>query len=202
MMTEPSAWSLSRLSRGGTGHSALLRRQREAKLGAAAFDIRGGNHAAMGFNDRSRNRQPHSQSSRLGREELFEETLAHVLGYADAMIAYGGFNLSGGIRSGCDHHNALGRRHITHGIECIDEEIEQNLLDLDRISGKRRQAGAKLTPDSARTLRCLRPDHVHEHPYEVVQIDRLTGWRISFHHSADVVNDLTGAAPVGTDIRE
>src|SRR5688500_7445374 len=93
--------------------------------------------AAMRFDDRAHNRQPHPEAFLLGGEKLLEKMGARRLRDPMAMIAHAHRNHSVAIEGG-DMHFALGRRRLAHGLESIVDQSNQDLLKLAGITGDHR----------------------------------------------------------------
>ena len=93
----------------------------------------------MRFNDRTHDPKPHPQSVRFSREEMVEDSIACFFGNANSIIAHARANCVVPIPLCGDHNFAAARRSVAHGIKGIDHEIDQHLLQLNRIGFNRRQ---------------------------------------------------------------
>ena len=69
-----------------TWRADLLHRKGQAKVRTSAGSVLRRQLAAMGFDNRSRNRQSHSHAALLGREEWFEDLLQNIGPYPWTLV--------------------------------------------------------------------------------------------------------------------
>ena len=62
----------------------------------------------------------------------------------------------------------MGYRRVVHGIEGVDQEIKQHLLELNRICFNRRQIWLEQSLHLARLEQCIRVYHVRHIYYNMV----------------------------------
>ena len=89
---------------------------------------------AMRFHDRANNCESHSQTMLLGGKELVEQAFVHFRANARAMIAHTQAHFAVAIASRANFYLALTRWCLPHGIKGITDQVNQDLLNLDRIS--------------------------------------------------------------------
>src|SRR6266542_4017153 len=169
---------------------------------ATVLDILARDRAGMRFNNRTHDRQTHPQSFRFGSEEVVEESLACFLGNPNSVITHTRPNCAVAIPL-CDNYDfTAAHRRIAHGIKGIDKEIEQDLLQLDRIAFNRRQIWLEQRLQLARAQHRITFYHVHHVHYKIVQIYPLPDLGAFFHHAANTANHFAGAASICDDINE
>ena len=93
----------------------------------------------MRFDDRTHDPKAHPQSFGLRSEEMVEDSIAYFFGNANSVIAHTRANCAIAIPLRGDHDFAAAKRSVAHGIKSIDHEIDQDLLQLNRIGFDRRQ---------------------------------------------------------------
>src|SRR6266480_4924724 len=104
-----------------------------------ALNILGCDRAAMRFNDRTHDPKAHPQSFRLRSEEMVEDSIAYFFGNTNPVIAHTRANCAVAVPLRSDHDFAAVKRSLPHSIKSIDHEIDQDLLQLNRIGLNRRQ---------------------------------------------------------------
>src|SRR5436190_24141831 len=88
----------------------------------------------MSFYNRTNNGQTHAETFFLSGEELLEQTGAVSFPDASAVIAHAYTSFAAAIGRSSYFHLAFLRRCLAHGIKGIANEVNQDLLDLHRIT--------------------------------------------------------------------
>src|SRR6266480_4705295 len=106
--------------------------------------------AGVRFNDRASDGEPHSQAFRLGRKELLKQAASRFRRNADTVIAHADANSAISILLSINFDFTRRYRGLRHSFESIHDKINQDLLNLDRISFDHRQVriegSLQLTP--------------------------------------------------------
>src|SRR5215475_1656584 len=89
----------------------------------AAFGIFSRDGAAVRFDDRTDDREPHAQSPALCGEKLLEYPFANFLGNAGSIIAHARANRIVTVALGNDYDLALVNRCVVHGVKAIDNQV-------------------------------------------------------------------------------
>src|SRR4051794_34144101 len=97
----------------------------------------------MSFHDGGDNSEAHPEPLFLGSDKLFEYPVAQVRRNPSAAILHGHTDSSVAVRLRADSHFSLRLRNVTHGVEGIADQIDQDLLNLDRVSFDRRQVAGQ-----------------------------------------------------------
>src|SRR5207253_10391244 len=96
----------------------------------------------------------------------------------------------------------MGGRRIVHGIETVDQEVEQDLLELNRVCFNRRQIWLEQSLHFAGLKHCIRFYHAHHLDHKIVQIHLLPVRDASFHHALDAANHSAGSVCISHDVTE
>ena len=126
---------------------------------------------AMRFHDRANNCESHSQTMLLGGKELVEQAFVHFRANARAMIAHTQAHFAVAIASRANLYLALARRCLPHGIKGITDQVNQDLLNLDRISFDRWQVLGQRCFYLAGIGHCIRPDDMRYVRDQLIQIN-------------------------------
>src|SRR5258705_483220 len=113
---------------------SVLGGHREVKNGAAGLVGGHPQTAAMGFYDRTADRQPHPQTAGLRRVERVEEALETRRGHAWPRILHRDQHAIRFSWRGSDEQLSRPFYDYAHGLDSVDDEIEGDLLQLYAIS--------------------------------------------------------------------
>src|SRR5437867_11738860 len=113
-------------------------------------------------------REAHPYPLDLRRKELSEQALARFLGNTNPVIPHARANCAVTIPFRRDHYLAMRHWRVMHGIESVDHEIKQDLLELNRICFNRRQIWLEQSLHLARLEQCIRVYHVRHIYYDMV----------------------------------
>ena len=133
----------------------------------------------MSFYNRAHNGQTHSQPLLLGGKELVEQAVVHFSGNACAMIAHAQAHFAIAIASRANLYLAPARWRLLHGIKGITDQINQELLNLDRISFDQWQVLGQQYFYLAGVGQCIRSDGMCYFSDQLIQIN-LVPARIAF----------------------
>src|SRR5215472_11946694 len=90
--------------------------------------------AAVSFDNRPTDGQTHAQAGIFGREELVEKTREMFRIDARAAVLDGAAHRPR-VREHCsDGDTAPGRRKLRHCLDCIDGQVDNDLLELNAVS--------------------------------------------------------------------
>ncbi len=98
---------------------------------------------AVMFYNRPDNGQAHSHALRLSRKEVSEDLVRLVLRQADSMIAHAHFH-EPVIGAGRDQNSTIVHRCVLHRVEGVDDQIQQHLLQMNRIGVDRGKIGRQI----------------------------------------------------------
>ena len=149
------------------------------KAGSAIGNVLRVDLTAMRFYDGAHNCQSHSQPLLLGGKELVEQVFVHFSANACAMIAHAQAHFAVAIAIRANLYLALARRCLPHGIKGITDQVNQDLLNLDRIYLDQRQVLRQRCFYLAGIGRCIRPDDMRYIRDQLIQINPAPG-RIAF----------------------
>src|SRR5262245_22361236 len=91
---------------------------------------------APGFDERAAEHEPEPQPLRLGGVERLEQAVGDIGGNARPVVAHAQLDLVAvGRNLHADMHDPLLALDPRERIEAVAEEVQQHLLDLDRIGG-------------------------------------------------------------------
>ena len=127
------------------GLCRAARRQIETEAGS----VEGGivvrtKAAAVSFDNGPTDGQTHAQASIFGREELVEKTREMFRIDARAAVLDGAAHRPR-VRKHCsDGDAALRRRKLRHRLDCIDGQVDNDLLKLNSVSRNLRALGRKI----------------------------------------------------------
>ena len=130
---------------GGASHLRLRsslrrpRRQDELKRRPRPGIVGGGHPSAMGLDDRAADRQSHAHAARLGGEEGPEQTVRVLRVDAGSGVDDLDRHLIGLNRLRSDQQLALPLGDRRHGLNGVDRQIDDDLLELDPIADHWRQ---------------------------------------------------------------
>ena len=173
----------------------LRYRQSKIEARAAIGHILRVDFTAMRFHDGAHNRQSHSQPMLLGGKELVEQAFVHFRANAGAMIAHAQAHFAVAIASRANLYLASVRWCLPHGIKGVTDQVNQDLLNLDRISFDRWQVLGQRCFYLAGIAHCIRPDDMRYIRDQLIQINPAPG-RIAFLNCvAHILDDIVGAAP-------
>src|SRR5207237_3891150 len=102
---------------------------------------------------------------------MVEESLATFFWNTDPIIAHANPSASIGVPLSCDYHFAVAQWHVAHGVEGIDNEIEQNLLQLNWIAFNRWQIRVQKSTQLAGVKHGIRFYHAHHADYSIVYVN-------------------------------
>ena len=160
----------------------------------------------MSFYNRAHNCQSHSQPVLLGGKELIEQAVVHFGANACSMIAHAQTHFAVAITSRANLYFALVRWCLLHGIKGITEQINHDLLNLDRISLDQWQVLGQRSFYLAGIGQCIRSDGMSYFIYQLIQIKPVPA-RIAFlncvaHILDDVVGAMAGCHHVDEDLAQ
>ncbi len=136
----------------------------------------------------------------LGRKKLLEQVLVHFRVNAGAMIAHAQAHFAVPVASGANLDLALIGRCLPHGIKRIADQVNQDLLNLDRISFDWWQVFGQQCFYLAGMPHRIRSHDMRYLCDQFIQIDRASG-RIAFLNCiAHVLDDFVGAVSVCNDV--
>jgi hypothetical protein len=92
------------------------------------------------FDDRARDRQSHSHAAGLGREERLEDAMVSAVDDPDSGVFHQYFD-AGRRQLGAQEHPAV-VRPCTDGLQRVQEQVEDHLLQLDTIAADDRHSPA------------------------------------------------------------
>src|SRR2546423_15600685 len=104
------------------------------KACAAALHVLRFNFSAMGFDNGVDNGETHSQTVLFGSKELVEEMFVNLVGNTHAAITHTHPNAAVAVSLRCNFHVPPAGWNIAHRITGIGDQIDQHLVDLDRIA--------------------------------------------------------------------
>src|SRR6476660_5985152 len=128
------------------------------KAGSAIGHVLRVDLTTMSFYNRAHNGQSHAKPLLLGGKELLEQLFVHFRTNARAMIAHSQAHFALAIAIRADLYLALVQWYLPHGIKGITHQVNQDLLDLDRIYLNQRQVLGQRRFQLAGTSRCIWPD--------------------------------------------
>ena len=102
------------------------------------------NTAAVRFDERAAYSQSHAHAVWLGREEAVEQASQVLRGDAGATVLDRATERQYVGRGGPDRDLALSDRTLLHCLDGVDDKIDDNLLELNRISKNHRRVGGLL----------------------------------------------------------
>ena len=105
-----------------------IRGESDNKLGASAGLVLGLDRPAVVLDNPSRNHQSQTQAGLLAARERFEEAGQHLAGNAGTGIDH----LDNHVMRGEPHRDPQ-RPTARHRVECVEDEIEEDLLQLGRV---------------------------------------------------------------------
>jgi hypothetical protein len=97
----------------------------------------------MGLNQRSTDRKPDAHTAGTGAEERIKHADQIVRIDALAVIDHGKLNRAGIYSLGLHNQRWISRLRRRDGIEGVPCQVDQDLLDLDRIAPDPRQIGCQ-----------------------------------------------------------
>ena len=161
---------------------------------------------AMRFHDRANNCESHSQTMLLGGKELVEQAFVYFRANARAMIAHTQAHFAVAIAIRANFYLALTGRCLPHGIKGITDQINQDLLNLNRISFDRWQVPGQRCFYLAGIAHRIWPDDMRYIRDQLIQINLASG-RISFlnciaHIPYNVVRPIRVRLDVAQDIAQ
>src|SRR5436190_4767997 len=92
------------------------------------------NGARVLFNNRADDGEPHAQALRLGCKELLKYSASHFLRNADTIITHADANSPSTVFPSHNFDATFRYRSVAHGVKRIQDKIDQDLLNLDRIN--------------------------------------------------------------------
>ena len=129
--------------------------------------------AAIGLNDRARNRQAETGALWLGRIERLEDALELVIRDAGARIRNRHLDLGLADKCALDRYFARACSATLHGIHPIQYQVQNDLLDLHLI-GAHRQGDLRLIDAQFNaSLRRFRDENIECGPNCVIQVEVL-----------------------------
>ena len=134
----------------------------------------------------------------LGGKELVEQALVHFRANACAMIAHAQVHFAVAITSRANLYLALVRWCLLHGIKGVTDQINQDLLNLNRISLDRWQVAGQRCFYFAGMGHCIRPDDTRYLSDQLIQTNPVPGGVALLNCVAHVLDDLVGAYPSAT----
>src|ERR1700688_2250690 len=153
----------------------------------------------MRLNDRPTDGQPHASPVILGREECPEDLLPLLRGQSHAGIAdrdqqlsIAGFRLEGKL-------TAVSRS--LHGIDTVEHEVHENLLQLDTVCHDLGKTLSKLGADGDRIAAGLAAQQDNHFSNEFIYINQLPLQSALLEQQADSANDVSRARYVVNDSR-
>ena len=93
----------------------------------------------MGFDDGADNGETHSQTFFFSSKELVEEMFVNLVGNTRAMIAHTHVNAATTVSLCRNFQGPTAGGCMAHRFKCIGDEIDQHLMELDRIPFYHRQ---------------------------------------------------------------
>src|SRR2546421_4090023 len=105
--------------------------QAEKETRAAIRSVFRADGATVHFNNGANDGQSHAHSSLLGGKEMIEHFLRPILRQAGAEITYTNFRAISAERTRSNDDSAFGGRERFDGVECIHDQVEQDLLNLN-----------------------------------------------------------------------
>src|ERR1700726_1578389 len=109
------------------------------KSSSSASRVLRRNGAMMGFHNGAHDGESHPQAFAFRGEEGLAESFPCFIRNTNAVIADTHFDYFVTMLLGFHQYFAVPNRRIAHSIESIDNQIDEDLLDLDRIRFDRRQ---------------------------------------------------------------
>src|SRR6516164_5896199 len=150
----------------------------------------------MSFYNRAYNCQSHSQSLLLSGKELVEQAVVHFRANACAMIAHAQAHFAIATANRANLHLALAWRCLPHGIKRITDQVDQDLLNLDRVSLDQWQILRQRCFYLAGRGDRIRPEHMRYIRDQLIQIDPVPDSIAFLDCVAHVLDDLVRAMPV------
>ena len=129
----------------------------------------------MSFYNGAHNCQSHSQPLLLGGEKLVEQAVVHFSANACAMIAHAQAHFAIAIAGRANLYLAPARWRLLHGIKGITDQINQDLLNLDRISLDQWQVLGQRRFYLAGIGQCIRSDGMRYFGDQLIQINLVPG---------------------------
>src|SRR4051812_5209021 len=146
------------------------------------------------------NRETHAEAVVLRREKLFEQTVAGFARDARAAVSHAYANRAFAIEFRRDFYFPTAARGVVHGIEGVAEQVDEHLLDLDRIALDLRQVVRQGGFHFARQNLSVWLHHVDDFPDGIVEIDPLPDGAAFLYCLPHGVDNFVGASPIGHDI--
>src|ERR1700689_3058162 len=140
----PVLWTA--YGRATSRRSVCVHRQGELKCGTVGYVCRGPQPAAMGFHDRTANRESHTHAAGFGGEEGIEEPVCILGRDPDAAIRHTYEHSVCLVLAGMDHQFARSVRDRLHGFQAIHHQIDNYLLQLDPITQDHWYSRCQLRP--------------------------------------------------------
>ena len=108
--------------------------QAKEKASSAVRRVFRTDRAAMSFNNGANDGQPHAHSGLFGGKEMIENFFRPILRQPGAEIANTDLGALSLDRTGTDNDTTFDGGSISDSVECVHDEVEQDLLDLNRRS--------------------------------------------------------------------
>src|SRR3954464_707481 len=153
----------------------------------------------VSFDDRLHDRQTQAQAVRLCGEERLEQMLTNIFCQSDPVVTDG--NLDFPIASHRADVDARMRRRRRR-IECVQGEIEHDLLKLNRIAGDGRQARIERQRDLRMAGASVVLENARRCSTHLVEINRLVWQLLLSYQRADAGDDVRGERIIGDDRAE
>src|SRR6476469_6626991 len=117
----------------------LRRWQSKKETRASALGIIGADLPAMRFNDGANNREPHAEAVVLRCEKLLEQMVPGFAGDTRAAVSHVYANGAFAVNLRCYSYLPAIARRVMHGVKGVAQQVNEDLLDLDRIAFDLRQ---------------------------------------------------------------
>src|SRR5580704_5948678 len=158
--------------------------------------------SAMGFNDRAADRQAHTQTAGLCRVEGVKHTLKGCWRQARTRISYRDMNAVRLRLPGADKQLSRSFVGVAHGLNGIQDQVENHLLKLHSIAFDERQALREIHLHRNPVRHCFATGEFNHPADRGVDVQALFPGRRLLRKGADSVNDVTRSHAVMNEFCE
>src|SRR5262249_1395650 len=144
------------------------------------------------LDDRPTDGQAHPEATRLGAVKRGKD-VDRRLGKPDAVVMYGNLDDPWFRQPARDRHPSHAARGCLYRLDCIAQQVEDDLLDLDAVAHHRRQIRREIQPDLDTEITGLALDHLHGFTHERIHVEGGLLAGLLAHQLADAPDDLPGA---------
>src|SRR4029077_8559093 len=164
---------------------------------AAVGSIFGNDRPTVRFDNRSKNGQAPPHSFLFSGKEVIEDFIRLILWQSRSKITHAYFSDIAPIRASANNDAAFARRQSFHGVESINNQVKQNLLDLNQGGADLRKLRIQLGGDDAFATQHVRADQPHGLCNNGIEVQQSLHARLLAHQTSNSADHFTGALTVG-----